>query len=436
MKQDHLTRCQVETPHDVVQLVWSLISQQRPGQVFASVLDLGAGDGRFSHAAHAYKEYVGIERDEAKASQVKLSDGASLVVTDGFAWDGKDYELCIGNPPYIRHHGLEPEWRDMALKSIVDEGGPLLKKTANAFVLFLTRALMRSKNDGLVAQVVPYEWVTRPSTSELRKFIESKGWDVYVYRFDSNIFPTVLTTASITLIDKNSSDGLWKFGTISRSGKVKLANYASGTRSKVLSYSHGSENCKAIRGLSPGGQEIFVLTEEERLFHSLKRGQDVRPCVTSLRSVSQELSLLDKKSFEQIFVRAGARCWLIRSDLDDHSPELSRYLEGVRAEAWERYSTCTTRELWWRYRPHPAPALLVASGFTQKSPKVLLNEVGAVAVGSVYGVLLDENESAARMMADRLRDYDFQRRLVHHSNGLKKIEVRQLNAVLADLLLT
>lgn len=435
MKQDHLTRCQVETPHDVVKLVWSLISKQRPGQVFASVLDLGAGDGRFSHAAHAYKEYVGIERDEAKASQVKLSDGASLVVADGFEWDGKDYELCIGNPPYIRHHGLEPEWRDMALKSIVDDGGPSLKKSANAFVLFLARALMRSRDDGLVAQVVPYEWVTRPSTSELRKFIESKGWDVYVYRFDSNIFPTVLTTASITLIDKKSSTGIWKFGTISRSGTVKLTDHASGTRSKVISYSHGSKNCKAIRGLSPGGQDIFVLTEEERLFYSLKRDQDVRPCVTSLRSVNQDLSLLDKKSFEQIFVRAGARCWLIRSDLDDHSPELSRYLEGVRAEAWKRYSTCTTRELWWRYRPHPAPALLVASGFTQKSPKVLLNEVGAVAVGSVYGVLLDENEEAARMMANRLRDYDFQRRLVHHSNGLKKIEVRQLNAVLADLLL-
>lgn len=435
MKQDHLTRCQVETPHDVVQLVWSLISKQRPGQVFASVLDLGAGDGRFSHASHAYKEYVGIERDETKASRVKLSQGASLVVTDGFEWDGKDYELCIGNPPYIRHHGLEPEWRDMALKSIVDDGGPSLKKTANAFVLFLTRALMRSRDDGLVAQVVPYEWVTRPSTSELRKFIESKGWDVYVYRFDSNIFPTVLTTASITLIDKKSSAGIWKFGTISRSGTVKLTDHASGTRSKVLSYSHGTKNCKGIRGLSPGGQEIFVLTEEERLFYSLKRDQDVRPCVTSLRSVNQDLSLLDKKSFEQLFVRAGARCWLIRSDLDDHSPQLSRYLEGVRAEAWKRYSTCTTRELWWRYRPHPAPALLVASGFTQKSPKVLLNEVGAVAVGSVYGVLLDENEEGARMMANRLRDYDFQRRLVHHSNGLKKIEVRQLNAVLADLLL-
>ncbi|NWB44861.1 Eco57I restriction-modification methylase domain-containing protein [Pseudomonas gingeri] len=434
MKKDHLTRCQVATPHDVVQLVWSLIAKQRPGQIFDSVLDLGAGDGRFSLVAGAYRQYVGIERDETKVSQAQLPVGARLVVTDAFQWEGKGYELCIGNPPYIRHHGLDSEWRDMALKSIVADGGPALKKTANAFVIFLAQALMRTKDDGLVAQVVPYEWVTRPSAIELRKFIEAQGWSVYVYRFDSNIFPTVLTTASIAIIDKRPSAGDWKFGTISRTGRVKLTNHASGTRSKVISYADGSADCKAIRGLSPGGQEIFVLTEEERLFYSLKRDRDVRPCVTSLRSVDQDLSVLDKNTFEQIFVRSGARCWLIRSDLDDHSPELCRYLEGVHADAWSRYSTCTTRKLWWRYRPHPAPALLVASGFTLKSPKVLVNDVGAVAVGSVYGVLLDENQEAARMMANGLRDYDFQRRLVHHSNGLKKIEVRQLNAVLADLL--
>lgn len=434
MKKDHLTRCQVETPHDVVRLVWSVISKQRPEQIFASVLDLGAGDGRFSLITDVYQHYIGIERDESKVSQAKLPSGASLVVADAFQWKGDDYELCIGNPPYIRHHGLDPKWRAMALESIVADGGPVLKKTANAFVFFLAQALMRTKDDGLVAQVVPYEWVTRPSAIELRKYIESKGWSVDVYRFDSDIFPTVLTTASITIIDKKSRSGIWKFGTISRSGAVKFTNHASGTRSKVISYADGTADCKAIRGLSPGGQEIFVLTEEERLFYSLKRDRDVRPCVTSLRSVDQNLANLDSETFEQIFVRSGARCWLIRSDLDDHSPELSRYLSGVQAEAWNRYSTCTTRKLWWRYRPHPAPALLVASGFTLKSPKVLLNDVGAIAVGSVYGVLLDEDADAARMMANGLRGYDFQRRLVHHSNGLKKIEVRQLNAVLADLL--
>ncbi|HBP6464382.1 TPA: class I SAM-dependent methyltransferase [Pseudomonas aeruginosa] len=435
MKEAIFSRCQVETPPDVVQLVWSLISEQRPGEIFDSVLDLGAGDGRFSQISGAYRKYTGIERDEARALQANLPPEAELVVADALQWDGSDYSLCVGNPPYIRHHGLERSWRDSALQRIEASGGPALKKTANAFVIFLAQALMCTKADGIVAQVVPYEWVTRPSAKELREFIEAKGWGVDVYRFDSNIFPTVLTTASITIIDKNANPGQWRFGSITRSGAVKLASHASGTHSKVISYSDGSKACKAIRGLSPGGQEIFVLTEEERLFHSLKKGVDVRPCVTSLRSVPQELESLDKESFERLFVHTGARCWLIRSDKEKISPRLQRYLDNVDEAAWKKYSTCTQRALWWRYRPHPAPALLVASGFTTKGPKVLLNEVGAIAAGSVYGVLIEQEQQLAPDMAEKLRRYDFQRRLVHHSNGLKKVEVRQLNAVLADLLL-
>ena len=434
MKESQLTRCQVETPHDVVQLVWALISQKRPNQVFDKVLDLGAGDGRFSRAAGRYKKYVGIERDKSKAFNAKMPLGAKLIVADAFAWKGKDFDLCIGNPPYIRHHGLDPAWRDTALQTIIKNGGPALKKTANAFIIFLAQALIRTNANGLVAQVIPYEWVTRPSASELRNFIDANGWSVHVYRFDTNIFPTVLTTASITIIDKSTREGKWHFGTITREGVVTSVDHASGTPLKVISYKHGAEKCKALRGLSPGGQEIFVLTEEERLFYSLKKGRDVRPCVTSLRSLEQEMALLDKESFECRFVRTGARCWLIRSDQDKHSAELSRYLESVPSAAWERYSTCTDREIWWRYRPHPAPALLVASGFTQKAPKILVNDVGAVAVGSVYGVLLADANTTPGMMANRLRAFDFHERLVHHSNGLKKLEVRQLNAVLSELL--
>lgn len=434
MKQAHFNRCQVETPPDIVRLVWSLASELRHGQTFDSALDLGAGDGRFSQAVGLYRNYTGIEIDKMKAHHAILPPEAELVVADALQWEGSDYSICVGNPPYIRHHGLESAWRDSALQRIQASGGPALKKTANAYVIFLAQALMRTKADGMVAQVVPYEWVTRPSAKELRAYIEAKGWDVHVYRFDSNIFPTVLTTASITIIDKSTDSGQWKFGAITRSGEVRLARHASGTSSKVISYSDGSHACKAIRGLSPGGQHIFVLTEEERLFYSLKKGEDVRPCVTSLRSINQDLKCLDKDSFEQLFVRAGARCWLIRSDEENMSPQLTRYLASVDEVTWKKYSTCTKRALWWKYRPHPVPALLVASGFTQKGPKILLNEVGAVAVGSVYGVLVEQGRLLASTMANKLRNYDFRRRLVHHSNGLKKIEVRQLNAVLADLL--
>ncbi|MDR6696275.1 hypothetical protein [Stenotrophomonas sp. 1337] len=436
MKDAHLKRCQVETPPDVVRLVWSLVSGLREGKIFDSVLDLGAGDGRFSHASEFYAKYTGIERDQSKVDSAKIPLNANLVVADALEWKSSGYSLCIGNPPYIRHHGLNSQWRDLALRSISADGGPALKKTANAFVIFLAQALLRTSEDGLVAQVIPYEWVSRPSAGELRDFIRSRGWGVSVYRFDSNIFPTVLTTASITIIDKGCKTGEWKYGSITRDGSIRSTGKASGTTSHVISYRNGDQACKGIRGLSPGGQDIFVLTEEERLFHGLKKGIDVRPCVVSLRAVDEDIQQLDKKTFDERFVGRGVRCWLIRSDKDKLSPQLQRYVDGIPKSSWGRYSTCTNRAVWWRYRPHPAPALLLASGFTGKRPKSLINDVGAIAAGSVYGVLVDASMGAkvVNQVFKGLRAYDFDRRLVHHSNGLKKVEVRQLNTVLADLL--
>ncbi|MCW2064804.1 UNVERIFIED_ORG: putative RNA methylase [Stenotrophomonas maltophilia] len=436
MKESHLKRCQVETPPDVVRLVWSLVSGMRNGKSFESVLDLGAGDGRFCQISGMYGKYTGIEHDKAKVDSAKLPRNAELVVADALSWKTGGYSICVGNPPYIRHHGLDGIWRDTALRSIAADGGPQLKKTANAFVIFLAQALLRTDEDGVVAQVVPYEWVSRPSTNELREFIRLKGWGVTVYRFESDIFPTVLTTASITIIDKAAKNGEWKYGSISRDGRIRLSGKASGTTSHVIGYRDGDQACKGIRGLSPGGQDIFVLTEEERLFHSLKKGVDVRPCVVSLRAVGEDVHRLDKNEFDELFVRRGARCWLIRSDKDRRSPRLQRYLDSIPESSWSRYSTCTTRSVWWRYRPHPAPALLLASGFTGKRPKSLINDVGAIAAGSVYGVLVDTSvgPAAAEEIFKGLRAYDFERRLVHHSNGLKKVEVRQLNTVLADLL--
>lgn len=436
MKDHHLKRCQVETPPDVVQLVWGLASKIRKGEVFESVLDLGAGDGRFSQVSGVYKHYTGVEWDSQKLKSTNLPDGARLIAADALAWTGGEFSICIGNPPYIRHHGLDTKWRDTALKAIVADGGPSLKKTANAFILFLAQALLRTSEEGLVAQVVPYEWVTRPSASELRDYIHRNGWDVTVLRFDSDIFPTVLTTASITIIDKASKSNLWKYGVVTRDGKIRLSTKASGTTSQVISYKNGEEACKGIRGLSPGGQDLFVLTEEERLFHSLRRGVDVRPCVVSLKALDEGVERLDKKTFEQLFVQRGARCWLIRSDKLNLSAQLQRYLDGISESSWQRYSTCTKRKVWWQYRPHPVPKLLMASGFTGKRPKSLLNEIGAIAAGSVYGILFGSSAGMpiVEQVFKEIRTYDFERRLVHHSNGLKKIEVRQLNAVLADFI--
>jgi len=434
MKPEYFSRCQVETPPDVVQLLWSLALEARGNQIFKTVLDLGAGDGRFAQSPNArYEKYIGVECDKKKVRVAKLPSKASIVYGDAMRWRGLPCGLAIGNPPFIRHGFLTPRWREETIQLLREETGYALQRNANAYVMFLLKALLRTESDGLVVQLVPFEWVTRPSARNLRAFIEANKWGVKVYRFDTDIFPSVLTTASIAIIDKRVQTGAWEFGEIRRNGAIRRIDSPSGTSKGVLPYARRNEAAYALRGLSPGGQEIFVLTEEQRLRFSLRKRRDVVPCVTSLRPVNGADVVLDLELFKRAFVDAGARCWLIRTDREKRSPELWRYLESVD-ETWKNYTTCTRRGDWAKYVPHPPPGLLVSSGFVGRAPKVLVNEIQAVAVGSVYGVFAAASGRKLLRAAERLRRYDFRPRLVHHSNNLKKLEVRQLNAVLNRLI--
>jgi hypothetical protein len=77
--------------------------------------------------------------------------------------------------------------------------------------------------------------------------------------------------------------------------------------------------------------------------------------------------------------------------------------------------------------PHPVPRILFSSGFTEFGPKVMLNSVGARAVGAVLGI---HGKVPARRLQNHLLTLNFEKRVVAHARKLKKVEVKQLNAVL------
>lgn len=424
-----LKHCQVSTPADVVEMMWRMVRARRAR--IDSVLDLGAGDGRFSAGA-GDSSYVGYEIDAEKIPTDRPTR-REFVNRDVLECTRSDFSLCIGNPPYIRKELIDGTWRTRAINLLAEEsGGVKPRADANAFVYFLWLALLRTEPNGLVVQLVPFEWVNRPSAGPLRKFIEANGWNVDVLRFSEDIFDRVLTTAAVVIIDKSKSNSQWRYFTLDRNGQETLNANPTGSDATALEYAVRGEVAFALRGLSPGGQDVYVLTEEARRLQGLNIGTDVSPCVTTLRHLEADQLALTDNLFQREFVQTGRPCWLIRSDRERRSAALNRYLESVKHIAL-KYTTNTVRgDEWFRYRPHPIPDILVASGFRIKSPKSFLNQAGVVTLGSVYAVFVRgrERQSAA---VRALRDFDFESQVVAHSNGLRKIEVKQLNSVLSRI---
>jgi len=127
-------------------------------------------------------------------------------------------------------------------------------------------------------------------------------------------------------------------------------------------------------------------------------------------------------------VEAGDKCWLIRSYEYKRSDTLNAYLESVPIKVRQNY-TCRNQTPWFNYLPHPVPQMLFSSGFIKFGPKILVNSVGARTVGSVWGI-----HAKGSLPLHRLQTYllkiNFEKQVVAHAKTLKKVEVRQLNAVL------
>lgn len=420
-----LSESQVATPKKVVTLFWRLARQNR--KRFGTVVDMGAGDCRFAQGG-AFDQYVGIEIDRRRCAAARLPENGSLINTCAFRHAGTGYDACVGNPPYVRHHDVESPWKERTVERIERELGVALKRNCNLYLYFLCLGMLKTHERGLVAMVIPYEWVSRPSASPVRQYIQAKKWNVTVYRFRERIFQGVLTTASITMIDKATTDGKWTYYDLDGDFRAKARRGPAASAEGVIDYEKRGR-AWALRGLSPGGQKVFTLTEGERRHNGLKM-TDVLPCVTTLRGVPRSVQVLTPAAFRRHFVDAGARCWLIKSHLPNPSRTLQAYLDSVPVKLRDNW-TCRNQTPWFKYRPHPTPQILVGSGFTRYGPKVVINRVGAKAVGSVWGIH-SARKLPVQTLQRHLQGIDLEKRVVGHARQLKKIEVKQLNALLNE----
>jgi hypothetical protein len=95
-------------------------------------------------------------------------------------------------------------------------------------------------------------------------------------------------------------------------------------------------------------------------------------------------------------------------------------------------ATCEKQSPWYNYEQVKAPGLLLHSGFTKSAPRIVVNAVRAVPVGAMYGIYgcPEGQEVQVRKSIDTA---SVMTRVVPHSRHLRKIEVGQLNSILASL---
>ena len=380
-------------------------------KVASRVVDPGAGSGRYLCASGRYlpeAQLVAVEIDPLAA----LTARASLTVL-GFdersQVETADYRSLdlpsvpgptafIGNPPYVRHHDITPEWKSW-LRERSGELGLKASALAGLHVHFLlaTAHLARAGDYGIF--VTSSEWLDVGYGRLARDLIAGPlgGISVHVLDARSQVFTDAATTAAVTAFELDASRhgvrlrkikktedlrGLRGGKRFSRTELRTTRRWSSLLEPKV-SVPRGfvplGEFCRVHRGAVTGANATWVTAPDDPslpdsvLFPAVTRASELIDLGCAVLGDNGHLrAVIDLP--EDLDV------------LDEDGRELvERFLNAARRSGAASSYVARHRKPWWAVKLRD-PAPILATYMARRPPTFVRNVVAARNLNTVHGI--------------------------------------------------
>lgn len=267
----------IYTPPELVNCMFAWVSSFAPP---IRVVDPGCGSGRFILEAAAKfpnAHLVAIDNDPVATlllranSSVRRLGRRIQILCDDF----RDLKLAplngptlyVGNPPYVRHHDIEKNWKGWFARTAASFG-IRASRLAGMHVHFFvkTRQLVREGDYG--CYVTASEWLDVNYGSVVRKLLADGlgGTDIYLFSPEALPFSGTLTTAAVTCfrVGTKQSSSLAMHTVGKGAGGIAIASTRKVGWSKLSADSKWSQLTKAPRRQPAGLIEIGELFRVHR----------------------------------------------------------------------------------------------------------------------------------------------------------------------------
>lgn len=435
------------------------------------IVDPGAGVGAFTEAVlhkwpHASVHAIDVNVVTlgllaARCSAMNISQEPIFHHYDYLDWivsgglEKGTRKLIIGNPPYTRHHLMEPATKKLAQEA---SGNLCSSGQAGLSTHFLAATLQRLGAQDTLCFLLPANWLETHYGKHIREHLwklNSRRVELHMFPHGSSVFPNAQVSAMVVLIGPQmevEQDMLYFQVTQHRDSEYVAKCVTRSTRSspvppvftaeglagkKTKSTTKGrlpdrplSDIATVRRGVATGDNKFFLRSDPE--VSTLPEVAYVR-ALPSLRNIAfDDLTSEQHEGMGQ----QGVRRWLLRLDRADlRDPEVAALVqEGEERGTSERY-LCKIRSPWYAVEEVPVPDILIAP-MSKSTFKVVNNTVGAIPTNSLYGIRLLDRVTAERVAGPLslwLRSEDGQNSLRaiarRHSDGIFKLEPRALSGL-------
>jgi hypothetical protein len=408
---------QTFTPRPVVEAMMDWAARQADS--YARVVDPGAGSGRFTFSALAKfrkASAVAIERDAVLA--LVLRAGAAIhgvtqrlqIVVEDFrdtnlpAVRGKT--LFIGNPPYVRHHDVSPEWKTWysdRLKKL----GHGHSQLAGLHLHFFLKVVELARKGDEGCFVTAAEWLDVNYGKALRDLLSNGlgGKAVYTVSPEIRVFDDAMVSAAITCFAPGAEHTSIYFKKILHSFDL---NSLKGGREVSIKKAHSEPRWSTfLAPVSEAQTKGFVALGE--LF-KVSRGQVTGlnkvwiagpktpsvpkrfmvPCVTKATDITRSP---DHRIRSLTHLRRVVSLPASLNELTEpERKEVEAFLVWAKEEGGANGYIATHREPWWRVELKP-PAPIIVTYMGRRPPVFAVNLAGARLINVAHAVFPRENLS-------------------------------------------
>ena len=403
----HREQGAVYTPRPIVDAMvrWATVN---PTPV--RIVDPGAGSGRFLLAAgRAFPEaeLIAVEIDplaalmlRANAAACGLAERLTMLVADYRAIDLPSVDgvtLFLGNPPYVRHHGIARGWKDWFADTAATRG-LVASKLAGLHIHFFLKTLVLARNGDYGAFITSAEWLDVNYGDVMRKLLLGGlgGTDVHVIAPTAMPFADAATTGAITCfrvgqggrgIRFRSVRTLNELGALPDGRELPRSRLEESRRWTPLlkrptqaprHHIDLGELCRVHRGQVTGCNAAWIAgafsgpLPEAVLFPAVTKARELFDAGSGLRDVTGLRRVIDLPTDLSGFT-------------DDEHRQIQRFLAWARRMGADASYIARHRRPWWSVRLRD-PAPILSTYMARRPPAFVRNLCGARHLNIAHGL--------------------------------------------------
>ena len=438
-------------------IVNAMVNWASIGPAPVRVIDPGSGSARFAIAAglrFKEAELVAVELNpiaalmsRANLATYELAGRATVTLSDYRSFsppavDGST--LYLGNPPYVRHHSIEPVWKEW-LTTVAHEQGLRASRLAGLHAYFFLATARNATKGDRGAFITSSEWLDVNYGALIRDLILDGLGGQAIHVIDPQIepFEDAQTTGTITCFEIGAAPQSIRLRRVKSTSDLKKLEGGQRVRRERLEDARRwtpllrnarkvpdghielGEIFRVHRGAATGANRVWVVDPTTSdlptkvVFPAVTRARELFAAGEKLASLTSLRAVID-----------------LPADLDsigsaDDRRSVERFLRAARKEGAHSGYIARNRKSWWSVGlPEPAPIL--ATYMARRPPAVVRNPARARHINIAHGLYPREALSHHQLdlAADAIRDSVSSSQGRMYAGGLMKFEPKEFERIL------